>query len=181
MLSAEQRAIWCEVCGLQPAIGPCMREAPWECQRQCCEDCLHGTQEVLEGRVWPALFCTPCYLQQQLPMDGQPLGYFMAYAPVWNRLCHVMFGNSPQSDERRCATCNVALNGSDQEEAHYISRKHRKRKKKVEGQSQSKPANKGIDIPTGTALILEQTAIWNDAVQRYMSSLYARAALKSRL
>ena len=40
---------------------------------------------------------------------------------------------------------------------------------------------KGIEIPKGTALLIEQTAIYNDAVQVYTLDLYRRAALRVRL
>jgi hypothetical protein len=79
-----------------------------------------------------------------------------------------------------CYYCEMWLNGPTQEEDHLIGKKHKKSlKRKMHGSQAS--ASKGIEIPAGTALLLEQEALWNDAVQHYMLSLYTRHLLRSNL
>ena len=76
-----------------------------------------------------------------------------------------------------CNVCHIGLNGLIQWKEHKIGRKHRlnlKKRKKPE------PKPKVI-FPDGTVIILEQTAIYYDAVQRYTSTLYERGLLRSRL
>ena len=86
-------------------------------------------------------------------------------------------------EERRvvyCESCQMWLNGPEQWQDHLISKKHKKHKKKL-FQPEPEPDSKKIVIPTGTVIIIEQTAIYNDAVRMYMLSLHERAQLRSRL
>ena len=91
-----------------------------------------------------------------------------------------------------CDACEYWLNGRIQFEDHQIGRKHRKNTR--EGGSSKKRkqrsalsikdtefACKGVVVPAGTCLILEQVALIIDANQIYMLSLYAKAAIRSRL
>ena len=72
-----------------------------------------------------------------------------------------------------CILCNMGLNGRSMWEDHKRGHKHKKHLK-------PKPAPKVI-VPTGTINIIEQTAIYNDAIQRYTLTLYMRGLLRSRL
>ena len=82
-----------------------------------------------------------------------------------------------------CATCETWLNGDDHWLDHSIGRKHKRHLKREHGKHSvgSKRKSEGLVIPKGTAIIIEQTAIYNDAVSRYVLSLYDRALLRSRL
>ena len=71
-----------------------------------------------------------------------------------------------------CDMCEMWLNGPTQWEDHKIGKKHKKH-------SKPKPAPKLI-IPSGTVIIKEQTATYNNAVRQYTSSLYKRGLLRSR-
>ena len=75
-----------------------------------------------------------------------------------------------------CKVCVMCLNGPTQWEDHKIGKKHRKHLK-------AKPEKRSakVIVPTGTAIIIEQTAIYYDAVQRYTLTLYKRRLLRSRL
>ena len=65
---------------------------------------------------------------------------------------------------------------------HLQGKKHRKcLKRRASGQRQSIHNDKGIEIPYGTAFLIEQEGLYNDAVLRYVYSLYDRAAVRSRL
>ena len=75
-----------------------------------------------------------------------------------------------------CKVCNQGVNGREAWKDHKIGKRHRRL---LEGKP-AKPAPKVI-VPTGTVIIIEQTAIYNDAVQRYTLTLYKRALLRSRL
>ena len=41
--------------------------------------------------------------------------------------------------------------------------------------------DKGIEIPSGTALLIEQDALYNDAISQYVYSVYKRTAVRWRL
>ena len=75
-----------------------------------------------------------------------------------------------------CKVCNCWLQGHLMWEDHKIGKKH---KRLLKGKP-AKPAPKVI-VPTGTVIIIEQTAIYNDAIQRYTLTLYKRGLLRSRL
>ena len=82
-----------------------------------------------------------------------------------------------------CEDCEMWLNGPTQWEDHKIGKKH---KKHIQGAGPAsatpKPKDKGIEIPKATAALIEQAALWDDAViNRYCLSLYRRAALRSRI
>ena len=80
------------------------------------------------------------------------------------------------SKDRYCEVCAQTLR-EYQYDGHLQGKKHKKR---LEGRH--RPTNdKGIEIPSGTAFFIEQTALYNDAVLQYVYSLYNRAALRSRL
>ena len=71
-----------------------------------------------------------------------------------------------------CEDCEMWLNGPAQMADHIIGKRHKRNKngkKKVPSRS-----CKGIVIPKGTALLIEQNALWEDAVTDYMRQLYTR-------
>ena len=78
-----------------------------------------------------------------------------------------------------CDCCKMWLNGPTQWEDHKIGKKHKKYSKGA------RPTNatpdKGIEIPITTAALIEQSALWHDAVCTYCLSVYRRAALRSRI
>ena len=76
----------------------------------------------------------------------------------------------------QCKVCNCWLQGHLMWEDHKIGKKHKRQKKG----KPAKPAPKVI-VPTGTVIIIEQTVIYYDAVQRYTLTLYKRGLLRSRL
>lgn len=80
-----------------------------------------------------------------------------------------------------CTQCEMFVNQQAQWEEHLNGRKHRKKFNRQSKGAAAGNKNKGIDVPSGTVLLLEQTALWQDAVTHYLSTLFARAALKSRL
>ena len=67
------------------------------------------------------------------------------------------------------------LNGPTELEDHRIGKEHKKNLKRQADKE------KGIEVSKGTAFWIEQTAIYNDAVQVYTLDLYRRAALRVRL
>ena len=87
------------------------------------------------------------------------------------------------NDAIYCEQCEMWLNGSPQWEDHKIGHKHKKntRKPGQERKGNTGEERKGIVIPEGTALIIEQTAIYNDAMEVYILSLLRRSLLRSRL
>ena len=87
------------------------------------------------------------------------------------------------SDTIYCEHCEMWLNGSTQWEDHKIGNKHKKNtcKPGQERKGNTGEERKGIVIPEGTALIIEQTAIYNDAMEVYILSLLRRSLLRSRL
>ena len=66
-----------------------------------------------------------------------------------------------------------------QQQDHLDGKKHKNRKFKKG--ADKRRAGKGIVVPSGTQIIIEQNALWNDAVATYVLSLYKRGALRSRL
>ena len=79
----------------------------------------------------------------------------------------------------KCEFCKQWLNGQDQWEDHKMGKKHKKNC--VEGGKKEKKIGKGVETPVGTALLIEQSALLNDAQRMYMESLYRRGALRSTL
>ena len=80
------------------------------------------------------------------------------------------------SKDRYCEVCEQTF----REYQYYQllhGLKHRKRLEK----RQRTPKGKGIEIPCGTALVIEQEALYKDAVLQYVYSLCQRAALRSCL
>ena len=80
------------------------------------------------------------------------------------------------SKDRYCEVCAQTLR-EYQYYPHLQGWKHRKRLE----ERQRTTKDKGIEIPCGTALVIEQEALYNDAVLQYVYSLFKRAALRSRL
>ena len=78
---------------------------------------------------------------------------------------------------RRCFDCNMWLSSPRAYTDHEIGKKHKKNVKRRLKQSRSGK----IEIPAGTAFILEQQALEADAVMRYTLSLYRRAAIRANL
>ena len=75
-----------------------------------------------------------------------------------------------------CSVCGI-IYWRDEYEEHCASRPHRRQRR----ENRRRILGKGVVLPPGTALIIEQTALWQDAAQQYLLTLYARAALKARL
>jgi hypothetical protein len=81
-----------------------------------------------------------------------------------------------------CDCCRMWLNGPTQWEDHKIGRKHKKYSKAARpANATPTPKDKGIEIPRLTAALIEQSALWHDAVCTYCLSVYRRAALRSRI
>ena len=80
-----------------------------------------------------------------------------------------------------CVICEMWINGDVQWQDHSIGRKHKKNLKRTHGEPDPEPKSEGVEIPKATVIIIEQTAIYNDAVGRYVLSLYDRGLLRSRL
>ena len=83
-----------------------------------------------------------------------------------------------------CETCEMWVNGPEQWQDHSIGKKHKKCSKiKKYGTPEPvpEPKSEGLVIPKGTVIIIEQIAIYNDAVRLYTLSLYERGLLRSRL
>ena len=75
----------------------------------------------------------------------------------------------------------MSYNGMGQYNDHARSKKHRHNLNKRIGHEQRDRRDKGLVIPRGTAIIIEQGAILSDATEQYMQRLYANALLRSRL
>ena len=76
----------------------------------------------------------------------------------------------------KCKVCEgICLNGGTAWEDHKIGKLHRKNLKPKPEKRSAK-----VIVPTGTAIIIEQTAIYYDAVQRYTLTLYKRRLLRSK-
>ena len=94
-------------------------------------------------------------------------------------------------DDFWCKECVMWLNGSTQVEDHRIGKKHRQNTKKGgavwtnDGKQKVEQwridRRKGIVVPQGTCFVLEQVALLKDATEKYMLSLYAKAAFRARL
>ena len=81
-----------------------------------------------------------------------------------------------------CDKCEMLLNGATQFEDHKIGKKHKKNIRASTGFAEEKMAkDKAIVIPKGTALLIEQSALIDDAVASYMRNLSLRAMLRSKL
>ena len=80
---------------------------------------------------------------------------------------------------RYCEYCEMWLNGPTQWEEHLDGKKHNKNTRR-EGRRRTVEEME-IVIPKGTALIIEQTALFKDAVEVFMLSLYRRCLLRCRL
>ena len=90
---------------------------------------------------------------------------------------HGVFTYSPMY----CPACEMWLNGMGQYNDHVLRKKHRNNLNKRVGHEQRDRRDKGLVIPRGTAIIIEQGAILSDATEQYMQRLYANALLRSRL
>ena len=91
-----------------------------------------------------------------------------------------------------CEVCEMWLNGPLQWEDHRIGKKHKKNILRKEnglpvnskcGSKKKTSTSKGVEIPKGTAFLIEQNAIYDDAVavNTYILSLYNRGLLRARL
>ena len=80
-----------------------------------------------------------------------------------------------------CPACDMWLNGMGQYNDHVLRKKHRNNLNKRVGHEQRDRRDKGLVIPRGTAVLIEQGAILSDATEQYMQRLYANALLRSRL
>ena len=83
-----------------------------------------------------------------------------------------------------CDKCAMLLNGATQFEDHKIGKKHKKNSiaSTSTGFEEKKRAkDKGIVIPKGTAVLIEQSALLDDAVGSYIRNLSLRAMLRSML
>ena len=81
-----------------------------------------------------------------------------------------------------CDTCYRWLNGLAAFEDHKIGEKHKKNSIASTGFKEKKRAkDKGIVIPKGTAVLIEQSALLDDAVRSYIRNLSRRAMLRSKL
>ena len=78
-----------------------------------------------------------------------------------------------------CWCSEMSLNGQDQWEDHKIGKKHKRNY--LAGGKKEKKIGKGVETPFGTALLIEQSALQDDARRTYMESLYRRCALRSSL
>ena len=64
-----------------------------------------------------------------------------------------------------CPACDVWLNGKGQYNDHRLRKKHRNNLNKRVGHEQRDRRDKGLVIPRGTAVIIEQGAILSDATE----------------
>jgi hypothetical protein len=64
-----------------------------------------------------------------------------------------------------CPACDMWLNGMGQYNDHVLRTKHRNRLNKRIGHKQRDRRDKGLVIPRGTAIIIEQGAILSDATE----------------
>ena len=94
-------------------------------------------------------------------------------------------------DKTWCEICEMWLNGETQVDDHRIGKKHRRNTNKsgVEWTNSGKQKvehwginrRKGVVVPRGTCLVLEQVALLKDATDKYMLSLYAKSAFRAKL
>jgi hypothetical protein len=77
-----------------------------------------------------------------------------------------------------CKDCSMWLNGAVQMQEHSIGKKHKKNVRNVK--ADQCPRGKGILVPNGTVILLEQLALLYDIdlVWRVRRSLYATIASK---
>ena len=80
------------------------------------------------------------------------------------------------SKDRYCEVCAQTL----REYQYYQHLQGWKHTKRLEERRRT-TKDKGIEIPCGTALVIEQDALYNDAVLQYVYSLCKRAASRVRL
>ena len=81
-----------------------------------------------------------------------------------------------------CSVCEMMLNGMDQYNDHVLRKKHKHNLKLRDGDGRPRDRrDKGLVIPRGTAIIIEQGVILRDATEQYMHRLYSNALLRSRL
>ena len=80
-----------------------------------------------------------------------------------------------------CEYCEMWLNGPTQFSDHLIGRKHRKNRKARDEKQPCPTRDKGIEAPPGTVFLVEQVALYKDAVSQYTLGLYSRALLRSRM
>ena len=91
------------------------------------------------------------------------------------------------SESVYCEICEMWLNGPLQWEDHKIGKKHKENIKRQESvpslnNNCEKDINdKGILIPKGTSFLIEQNAIYEDAVKTYLVTLYKRGIWRARL
>ena len=86
------------------------------------------------------------------------------------------------NEDRWCCPCNMWLNCRIQYEDHRIGKKHRNNAKRIVNPSADfENRDKGVVVPRGKAIIIEQSAIFKDFADNYMFSLYAKAAFRARL
>ena len=64
-----------------------------------------------------------------------------------------------------CPACDMWLNGMDEYNDHVLRKKHRNNLNKRVGHEQGGGRDKGLVIPRGTAIIIEQGAILSDATE----------------
>ena len=95
------------------------------------------------------------------------------------------------NDQTWCKSCEMWLNGLTQVDDHHIGKKHRKNTNKAgvqwtnDGRQKVEQwridRRKGVVVPRGTCLVLEQVALLKDATDKYMLSLYAKSAFRAKL
>ena len=90
---------------------------------------------------------------------------------------HGVFTYSPMY----CPACEMWLNGMDEYNDHVLRKKHRNNLNKRVGHEQRDRRDKGLVIPRGTAIIIEQDAILRDATMQYLHRLYSNALLRARM
>ena len=76
------------------------------------------------------------------------------------------------------------VKGATQWEDHSKMKKHKKNKNRQGSRKTVEEVGKTVEkivIPKGTALIIEQTAMFKDAVEVFMLSLYSRCLSRCRL
>ena len=71
-----------------------------------------------------------------------------------------------------CEVCDLTMHEDDYY-GHLRGNRHKKHSKWRQ--------DKGIEIPSGTALLIEQDALYNDAISHYVYSVYKRTAIRCRL
>ena len=101
----------------------------------------------------------------------------------WQKVYKEAMGCPKAVEEIRgslCEICGMWVRDVQWQD-HSIGRKHKKNLKRAHGEPDPEPKSEGLVIPKATVLIIEQTAIYNDAVGRYVLSIYDRGLLRSRL